>query len=284
MPAQTIHSGLTTDSTFAFSSSSGWTLTGDAQIGSGVLDLAAGVTTGTAESPDLDRSLWGSLVQCSIEATEAVASSAQAYYHRLLFSFDSGTTWRRHYRGGWVRANEALISGDGMTVDYVQQIREWPAGNSIRVQIYIERTDAGASGSMDFIHFGHGSAAFEFTDQPATDSTTFPFAIAASEVDFTEHSVQHDLGTAHVLSYATATDIGQARRLRWPALDATDRDTLLAYLEAHKGPTNAFDWQPQGEGSTLVWYVVDDPSWSSVAPNASGQVAYVVQCTVRSIP
>ena len=184
---------LSTDTTLNFNASAGHVFNAtNTEFTGGVCRLKAALGAGndTVRTPDVDRSGWADNInKVTVTQTEVVG-----YFHLFLCSFDGGTLWETYEIGGWRRTPLADIATDGMGLDALQNIRNWPLTNNIMFAVYMVRESGGGNGSIDQITIHYGTETPAISGNPGAFDTLGPVE--------TDNDIQPD-ATAGVDSYIT---------------------------------------------------------------------------------
>lgn len=248
------------------------------------LKVSAGGRTETIETPDVDRSGWGTdrIHKVAFTIDDDAVDNLE-YYHTFLVSFDQGFSWKRYDQfAGWVKAEPRDIKTRGMRTTALEKVSLFIDTSDIRFLIGITRETGAGTGDIDLITISRGTTdqSWQGADPGTTVLPTFPsgatmtpnFPLDGDLVSYGA-SISSDFGYPQRWMKATKQRRFY-RSLIWGDYDLTDRDTILAFLRAHQGEASQthISWQPIGYDSAGRW-VAGEPTYAQVGANL-----YSVRC------
>jgi hypothetical protein len=140
----------------------------------------------------------------------------------------------------------------------------------------MKRTGTSLTGTFGQATVFYGTEVVELSDEgTASDSLAFEpdFPHTISYTDYGE-TVEFDAGYFQTVEHATA--LRRATSLTWSGFDETDKDTLEAFLLAHRDNDSPFNWQPNGFDSSYTWKVIGGPSVQHM-----GAQIYTITCNLE---
>jgi hypothetical protein len=275
---------LATDTSLNFNVTTGYTFdAAKTEFTGGVcrLKAAAGITTDTVITPDVDRAAWvdpggGTAIhKAALTYVELVG-----YTHRFVASYDGGRTYRSYNAGGWFEARLADIGTVGISPSGLEEVREWSAGSTIRFAVWLSRTVGAVLGSIDQITLHYGNVITAYTADTGADAwPADPDNAGATLVPHFpgERRARHP-HAVHVsgMGYRHAIALARLERdvwsLEWKALSTAQKDTLKTFIGNHH--QKHVTWTPPGEASARR-FVLGDPAFDHDGP--SGR-AWGVRC------
>lgn len=270
---------LTTDTTLAFTSSTGYTFNATVtEFVAGVARLksSAGAANDTIITPDVDRTGFtdsGSGIK--IHKIIPTLTEVVGYFHKFLVSFDQGRTYKGNNAGGWNVAELADIATRGFGPLELSEIRSWEDTDTIRLAVYVERLTGGGDGDIDLLTIHYGNTVTSLSGSIAPDPWPADPDHAGRLMDpdrswrrrvffpaaYTRTGMGYNDASSH------ATNPRETWELSWSAMSEAQRDVIEPFLREHQ--MDHITWQPNSEPSALL-FTADEPSQTEVAPNATG--------------